>query len=102
MNKTTRAYDSAACESPRKQNQREYQINSALTDLSREIGALDSLANDLFARLEPVMHADSPEKGGSVKDAKSCPLATQIEDSVDVIERVNNLLRTMLDRIEIS
>lgn len=79
------------------------QIERAFNELSKAVSEANSLATEVFHRLEPALRpAGSEACGGPLKDSPPlAPLAIALGTEISRIESLNATMREILQRLEL-
>lgn len=77
------------------------EIHAVICEFDHELQALRSIAQTLYDRLEPVMHAASTCEQDKDFAGSSVPLVNRVRDFRQVVRSTSSLLRDALERIEL-
>jgi hypothetical protein len=80
----------------------QYAVPATLGSLSEAISILESNAQRLHDRLDPVLSTEPSRDGeGKLRASNSVPLAEQLSNLVDRIESLNYRMLDVLDRLHV-
>jgi len=75
------------------------EIQMVMSILDKEIQRLDENISLLTQKLHPILTPGSPEEVGKDRAKRDCDLAEDIQKDIDVIERMNNLINELKNRV---